>query len=219
MTTFPMSKDWFESKYFQLYYNDKEEEAGWFLDSLNGLLNIKKGQKALDACCGSGRLSLALAKKGLEVVGVDYSHTQIENRKHETRNLNFVVNNIEDYRSAHKFDYIFNFFSSFGYADAETNIGILKNFSHLLKPDGRLILDYWNCSNIKFQKMMLEDKCISKTRTIGSIEVRSQACFKNGFYHKDIFLSDSTGPKAYHEKLMPLVQSDFFYYFKTTDLL
>lgn len=210
-----MIKDWFESDYFQFYYNDKNEsEAESFVDSIDSFLKIKKGESALDACCGSGRLSVVLEKKGLDVVGVDYSHTQIEKaRKSETHNLKFVLSNIEDYASVQRFDYIFNLFSSFGYTNAETNIRILKNFSYHLKPSGRLILDYWNCSNNKFQKMMLENTIVSKTRNIGSMEVKSQAYFKDGFYHKDIFLNDSAGSRTFHEKLMPLSLPDFVKYF------
>ena len=42
------------------------------------LAAVKPGDRALDLCCGTGDLALALAQRGAEVVGVDFSAAMLE---------------------------------------------------------------------------------------------------------------------------------------------
>lgn len=69
----------------------------------------------LDVGCGSGRISIALAEKGANITGVDYSSQMIELanaylKKYEEENnsklnIKFVYSNfVENYNNAEKFD-------------------------------------------------------------------------------------------------------------------
>jgi demethylmenaquinone methyltransferase/2-methoxy-6-polyprenyl-1,4-benzoquinol methylase len=42
------------------------------------LAAVRPGQRALDICCGTGDLALALARSGAEVVGLDFSQAMLE---------------------------------------------------------------------------------------------------------------------------------------------
>lgn len=42
------------------------------------LARVRPGERALDLCCGTGDLSRALARKGAQVVGLDFSRPMIE---------------------------------------------------------------------------------------------------------------------------------------------
>src|SRR5689334_18158821 len=42
------------------------------------LARPEPGQRALDLCCGTGDLALALARRGLEVVGLDFSAPMLD---------------------------------------------------------------------------------------------------------------------------------------------
>ncbi len=42
------------------------------------LAAVKPGDRALDLCCGTGDLALALAQRGVEVVGLDFSGAMLE---------------------------------------------------------------------------------------------------------------------------------------------
>ena len=42
------------------------------------LAAIQPGQRALDVCCGTGDLALALARRGVEVTGLDFSQAMLE---------------------------------------------------------------------------------------------------------------------------------------------
>ena len=42
------------------------------------LAAVKPGDRALDVCCGTGDLALALAQRGAEAVGLDFSGAMLE---------------------------------------------------------------------------------------------------------------------------------------------
>src|SRR5689334_19872176 len=52
------------------------------------VLNCQPGAHLLDAPCGNGRLSFALAKQGYRVTGVDISNEFIEEARSAATNLN-----------------------------------------------------------------------------------------------------------------------------------
>lgn len=214
-----MNKEWFDSKYFEPYYRNRDQaEADKFADNILNFIKTQKGESALDVCCGNGRLSIALNTRGLKVVGLDYSKVQIDiAKKSETETLEFVLCNIENYSTVERFDYAFNFFSSFGYVDNLTNLKILQILYNYLNPKGKLILDYWNCSNKKFQSMLSEGKIVYKEKLIGKIKVKSQAYFEKGFYQKDISFFENGNVETFHEKIMPLTKNDFEVYFKKSN--
>ncbi len=61
------------------------------------LARVQAGVRALDLCCGTGDLALALARRGAEVVGLDFSQPMLEvaQRRKPTppralRNLHFI---------------------------------------------------------------------------------------------------------------------------------
>ena len=41
------------------------------------LANVRPGDRALDVCCGTGDIALALARRGAEVVGLDFSEPML----------------------------------------------------------------------------------------------------------------------------------------------
>jgi len=49
------------------------------------LAAIRPGQRALDVCCGTGDLALALAQRGAEVTGLDFSPAMLEIAKARSR--------------------------------------------------------------------------------------------------------------------------------------
>jgi demethylmenaquinone methyltransferase/2-methoxy-6-polyprenyl-1,4-benzoquinol methylase len=50
----------------------------WWKHRLVQLANIQPGQRALDLCCGTGDVAFALARRGAEVTGLDFSEPMLE---------------------------------------------------------------------------------------------------------------------------------------------
>jgi ubiquinone/menaquinone biosynthesis C-methylase UbiE len=147
----PWYEDYFDEQYFRFhgfYYADTITAVQ--VAFLKQLLERGRIQRVLDACCGHCRHSLALAKAGYEVVGVDFSQTMLEAAcelaEGEQTSLRLVQADIRVLPVASGyFDAVLNMFSSFGYfeSDAE-HVVALREFVRVLKPGGLLVLDLLN---------------------------------------------------------------------------
>ena len=114
-------------------------------------LGIIPHDAILDLCCGQGRHSIALAKTGLEVTGVDLSSEMLDlarsNATASGVSLSFRQADMrflpQEFTS--RFDAIINMFSSFGYLESESDDQLVLNeAARVLKPDGKLLMDLLN---------------------------------------------------------------------------
>src|SRR5262245_10785989 len=115
----PWFVSWFDSTYYhKLYsYRDAAEAAG-FIDALIGRLLPAGGSVALDLGCGTGRHSRYLASKGFRVTGLDLAGGSIRQAKRsEHPGLHFFQHDMRAPFGTNAMDYVFNFFTSFGYFD------------------------------------------------------------------------------------------------------
>lgn len=138
---------WFNSPYYDiLYQNRNKEEASQLVDKLVDYLKIPNESFILDAACGKGRHSIALSAKGFDVTGVDLAPLPLtEAKKHETDNLHFFLHDIRLPFYINYFNYVFNFFTSFGFFKTmrEHNDAI-RTLSQSLKLNGIITIDYLN---------------------------------------------------------------------------
>jgi len=106
---------------------------------------IKKGQKILDVCCGTGTLTILLAKllyKECEIIGVDISSGQIAKaqKKNEYRNLKFEV------MDANELKFISNYFdhviisAALHEMDRNQRLNVLSEIHRILKKKGILLV-------------------------------------------------------------------------------
>ena len=96
---------------------DAESEVGWIL----GHVAPPAGGRILDAPCGFGRHSLALARRGFDVTGVDLSETELQRAKERAAEvglpLQLVRQDMRDMEFSGEFDLALNLFSSIGRGD------------------------------------------------------------------------------------------------------
>jgi D-alanine-D-alanine ligase len=102
----------------------------------------------LDLCCGQGRHSLELARRGfLNIEGLDRSHYLIQKAKTQAKKEGLPVRFREgDARKLpfppDTFDVVMILGNSFGYFETvEDDLRVLKEVSRVLKPWGRLLVD------------------------------------------------------------------------------
>ncbi|NCI46932.1 class I SAM-dependent methyltransferase [Sediminibacterium soli] len=140
-------KDWFNSHYYHLLYQHRDdEEALRFIDTLISYLRPSAGAKMVDIACGRGRHAKALADMGFDVTGIDLSAASIgEAKAYEDEHLHFFQHDMRLPFWINYFDYAFNFFTSFGYfrTDREHNNAI-RTIAQGLLPGGVFVIDYLN---------------------------------------------------------------------------
>jgi len=143
-------------KYFGLEYlvkykeKQSKEQTQREVDFLIKALDIQKQDWVLDIPSGYGRHTNELLDRGIRTVGVDISKLFIEEAKKYSpdRQGMFFVGDMRNIKlkdiSLEPFDYIFNFFTSFGYYDDVVNELIIHNISNMLKAGGKFLLDVGN---------------------------------------------------------------------------
>jgi SAM-dependent methyltransferase len=102
-------------------------------------------RRVLDLGCGPGRHSIALAKQGAKVTGVDRSPFLLEKAKSraelEKLEIDWVREDMRSFVRAGEFDLAISLFTSFGYFEEIENLRVLENVFQSLAPSGFFILD------------------------------------------------------------------------------
>ncbi len=118
------------------------------VDLLIKILQLSPEAKILDICCGQGRHSLELARRGFKFVnGLDRSHYLIQKAKMQAKkealNLRFKEGDARKLPySSDTFDVVLILGNSFGYFETiQDDLRILKEVLTVLKPRGKLIID------------------------------------------------------------------------------
>lgn len=140
-------KEWFNSEYYHLLYNNRnEDEATVFIQKLVKYLNPAAEAKMLDVACGKGRHSKVLADFGYDVTGIDIAPDSIaEAQKDERNNLHFFVHDMRLPFYINYFDFAFNFFTSFGYFKTRReHDDAIRTIANSLHSNGTLVIDYLN---------------------------------------------------------------------------
>ena len=113
-----------------------------------------KDAKILELCCGTGRLTLPIAKDGYNICGVDYTPSMLEQAKVKASEAGLEINFIEaDIRTLNlheKFDLIFIPFNSIHHLYKNEDLfKALESVKNHLKEGGLLLLDCFN-PNIQY---------------------------------------------------------------------
>ncbi len=147
MTT-PWWETFFDETYadFGLAAADPERVAG-IVEFLLETLDVKAGDRLFDQCCGIGRLSLPLARRGLRVVGVDQVAGYLERARAAAASMDLPV----ECHCADAMAFVadppchgaVNWFTSFGYhEDDAVNVRMFQRAYESLRPGGRYAVDY-----------------------------------------------------------------------------
>lgn len=119
---------------------EKEVEFIW------DVLNLEPGMIVLDMCCGQGRHTKRLSDLGCKVVGLDSSSYLLKEAKElaSTKDVIFTEGDMRQIPLKNRVDAVINLFTSFGFFGELGNQKVLDEIYRILKPDGKLLIDYWN---------------------------------------------------------------------------
>ena len=136
-------KEWFGEDYLDLYAHRDADEAERHMAFVDRVLGGGAAPRAvLDLACGAGRHTAALRQRGYRTVGVDLSLVllayppRVPSVAGDMGALPFADGS---------FDWVLNFFTSFGYFESERqNFRVLEEITRLLTPGGRFLIDFMN---------------------------------------------------------------------------
>lgn len=207
--------DWFGSFYYDVLYEERDEtEARLFLDKLLHHLQPPADATMLDVACGKGRHARYLAEQGYLVVGLDISDANIRVAKQfEHDRLHFYRHDMRCVFRARFFDYVFNFFTSFGYFEHETdNIITLRSFAEALKTGGTVVIDFLNPQPL-FQQLPMHEQKMKR-----GIFFDIYKYFQDGYIYKRITVKEKNIIQTYLERVQAIDLSMFEHYFQQAGL-
>jgi len=151
MKTAKRKKEWFDDDSFwrELYpFVFPEKRVAAADEQVAKALALTKppGKSVLDLCCGPGRCSIALAKKGFRVTGVDKTRYLLNKARAKAKaarvNIEWVREDMRDFVRPASFALVLSMFTSFGYFDdRQDDMTVLQNMFTSLQPGGACLIE------------------------------------------------------------------------------
>ncbi|HUJ11114.1 MAG TPA: methyltransferase domain-containing protein [Verrucomicrobiae bacterium] len=144
-------REWFENEGFWrelypvLFDEARFARAAAEVGKILRLARRRQGA-VLDLCCGPGRHSIELARRGFNVTGVDRTAFLLNKAKRFARKarvkVEFVLSDMRDFVRPGTFDLALCLWTSFGYFDNKAeDFRVLENVFRSLKSRGVLVVD------------------------------------------------------------------------------
>ncbi len=142
----------YDDRLAELFLVRSGDEVRAAVDFLVESLGVSAGDHVFDQCCGLGTLSVPLARLGLHVVGIDQCGSYV----HRAADAAAAAGVVCTFLQADAFAFIadppchaaLNWWTSFGYADDEWNLRMLRRAFESLRPGGRFVLDFQNMARV-----------------------------------------------------------------------
>jgi SAM-dependent methyltransferase len=151
MKTARRKKEWFDDDSFwsELYpFMFPEKRIADADEQIAQALALTKpvGKSVLDLCCGPGRCSIALAKKGFRVTGVDRTAYLLNKARAKARaarvKIEWVQKDMRDFVRPGSFALALSMLTSFGYFDdKQEDMTVLQNMVTSLQPGGACLIE------------------------------------------------------------------------------
>jgi len=146
MSETPWYQTFFGEDYLRIYEFLTPERTEQEVEGIVKLLGLPSGKAILDLCCGHGRHSVSLAKRGYQVTGQDLSVVFLQHAQAAAEAQGVAIRWIQgDMRHVpfeDEFDAVINIFTAFGYFESEDeDQQVLHQVYKALKPGGLFLLE------------------------------------------------------------------------------
>jgi len=139
--------DFFDEEYIRLWSGSlTDDRTRTEADGLWALAGLAAGSRVLDAPCGFGRISRALAERGATVLGVDLAQAQVEAAEAgrgdiDAERLRYRCRDLRRPLDEGGFDAALNVFSSLGYGTEEEDLAVLATLREAVRPGGAVVVE------------------------------------------------------------------------------
>lgn len=104
-----------------------------------------EGTRLIDFGCGPGLYTNALARRGVQVTGIDFSRRSLDYASQaaaaEGLDVNYILQNYLEFVSDQQFDVVLMIFCDYCVLSPMQRRRLLRTFRAILKPEGRVLLD------------------------------------------------------------------------------
>lgn len=180
-----------DAEFYDLEFAERSHEIPYF-----SALAANAAGPVLEVACGTGRITLPIARQGVDIVGLDVSPAMIARARHNGAKAGLPVEWIEqdcrDMRLGRSFALIFSATNAMQHLlDIDSACAFLRSARAALQPGGKLVLDVFNPSLDKLLKTPA-DRHVLKTITHGTaapitVEVSSHYLADTQILHFDLF--------------------------------
>ena len=157
---------WFGEEYLQLYPHRDEDDAERAVSLVDRVATLD-GARVLDLACGPGRHAVRLVQRGADVLGLDLSLPLLTRARYGNPPVGKLVRGDMRFLPVcdETFDLVVNLFTSFGYFadDAEHDL-VIRSVATVLKPGGKLFMDYLNAAAVRSTLVPREEQVIGTRR-------------------------------------------------------
>ncbi|MEJ6506428.1 MAG: class I SAM-dependent methyltransferase [Crocinitomicaceae bacterium] len=198
--------EWFDTRYYHILYQNRDnEEAKRFIEALLVFLKLSPKASLLDLACGKGRHSVTLNANGYRVLGVDLSPQSIAYAKQfENEDLSFSVHDMRIPIDGVEFDSIFNLFTSFGYFDSQAeNVQVCTAIAKMLKPEGKLVIDFMNATKV------IGNLVVKERKSLSGIDFNISREYTGTHIVKDIRFNDNGEDYHFTERVQTIDRAEF----------
>lgn len=199
------------------FYNEQRAEV------IYKVLKKAKAQRVLDVGCGLGKVTVHLAKRGLDASGIDVSERLIKLAKEKAMKSNvavhFEVKELEKFNSKEKFDAVL--FAGV-LEHIEDDVNLMSAAKRLLKSDGKIVITDKPTFNFLFTE---RDKRIGHVRRYtkkllkAKLEDAGYTDVKMKYYNflmlfGSLYLKLTKKDEYPYEKLNPVVNKLIYWWYK-----
>jgi ubiquinone/menaquinone biosynthesis C-methylase UbiE len=138
---------YFDERFIDIYRDFlTPERTEREIQGLREMTMLEPGAEVLDVACGWGRHSIALAREGFRVTGVDWSETLLARARKRADaagvQVEWVRGDMRELPWHGRFDAVLSLYSSLGYflSDAD-DLRVLHGAAAALKPGGTFVLE------------------------------------------------------------------------------
>ena len=177
--------------YLTVYSHRDDPSARSEVEFAAEALQVREGERLLDAGCGGGRHARALAARGAQVVGIDLSADLLTDAVERGGAPRYVL---ADFRAlplrGGGFDHVMSFFTAFGYFDDAGNERQLREFRHVVRDGGGLLLDFLNAPRVRATLVA------HSSREVAGLVVREERAIREDRVEKSVELTDPSAART-----------------------
>ncbi|HLJ44484.1 MAG TPA: class I SAM-dependent methyltransferase [Bryobacteraceae bacterium] len=106
------------------------------------LKHLPRRAEILDLCCGDGRVTKILARRGFRMTGIDGSERMLSFAKQALPKTEFLLADARNFRLAPRFDAVVSVFDSLNHVLSIDDLArVFRNVFACLKPEGAFVFD------------------------------------------------------------------------------